>query len=96
MPGAGAQLGLGLNLESFIEARRSAILDRAAGGAGDELRARAARAVDGMAFVAGMYQVAMRPELEAEAVARLAGIATELAVFEPTASATPQPAAAAA
>ncbi|MGH7547134.1 MAG: hypothetical protein ACREMM_03030 [Gemmatimonadales bacterium] len=96
VPGAGAQLWLGSNLESFIEARRSAILDLAASGAGDELRARAARAVDGMAFVAGMYQVALRPELEAEAVARLAGIAAELAVFEPTGSATPQPTAAAA
>lgn len=95
-PGVGAQLGHRLDLERFIETRRSAILDLAADGAGDELPTRAARAVDGMAFVAGMYQMALRPDLEAEAVARLAGIAAELAVLEPTARATPQAAAAAA
>ncbi|HEU5261934.1 MAG TPA: hypothetical protein VFU41_11000 [Gemmatimonadales bacterium] len=93
-PETGAQRGL--DLEGVIEARRTVILDLAAGGAGDGLRTRAARAVDGMAFVAGMYRVALRPELEAEAVARLAGIAAELAVFEATAPARAQAAAVAA
>jgi len=95
VPRSVMQLELGLDLESFIEARRSAILDLATAGAGDGLQARAARTVDGMAFVAGMYRIALRPELEAEAVPRLGGIVAELVALEPNLPATAQAAAAA-
>lgn len=91
-----AQLEFGFTLESFIHARRGAILDVVTAFAGDAHRAQAARVVDGLAFVAGMYQLALRPDLEAEAVRQLAAIAAGLFALEaaPLGTARAAPAAA--
>jgi len=80
----GDQLELGEDLERFIASRRGAIADRVVaacdggGGGGADTHAAAARVVDGLGFVAGMYRALLLPEREAAAVARLAEIAVAL------------------
>ena len=80
----GDQLELGEDLEQFIASRRGAIADRVVaacdggGGGGADTHAAAARVVDGLGFVAGMYRALLLPEREAAAVARLAEIAVAL------------------
>ncbi|HXF95694.1 MAG TPA: hypothetical protein VNI61_06285 [Gemmatimonadales bacterium] len=71
------------DLERFIESRRSAILDQATPVAADGLRSRAAQVVDALAFTAGLYGATLRPELEADAVRRLAGIVAEFVARDP-------------
>lgn len=67
----GDQFEMGFDLARFIEQHRGAILEM--------VPPEAAPVVDGLAFVAGMYRAILRPEVEPDAVRRLAGIATELA-----------------
>ena len=78
----GDQLELGEDLEPFIASRRGAIADRVVaacdGGGGVDTHAAAARVVDGLGFVAGMYRALLLPDREAAAVARLAEIAVAL------------------
>src|SRR5207244_2357178 len=72
----------------FIASRRGAIADRVVaacdggggggGGGGADTHAAAARVVDGLGFVAGMYRALLLPEREAAAVARLAEIGVAL------------------
>jgi hypothetical protein len=68
----GDQFEMGFDLARFIEQRRGTILELAP--------PEAAPVVDGLAFVAGMYGAILRPEVEPDAVRRLAVIATELAL----------------
>jgi hypothetical protein len=80
---AGVQLELGPDLEPFIRAHRTAIVERAVGRSDAGAAEITLRVVDGLAFVAGMYRALLAPVVEAVAVAQLADAARTLSAGEP-------------
>lgn len=87
----GPQLELGFGLDAFLAMRREAIAELALGTQPGAAPQDVQRGVDWLIFVARLYAISLKPELEPHAVARAAGVLGDLIVAEaPEAAASAQ------